>query len=364
MALHDMILTDGVRLVPTDVATRGLNASASDYIRVQPTIIPYYGQVVTESLRLRELHTTQHIANVTVEDALRILDDMLRATPAALVDTFGVEGVLQVQSAIRMVERMGLSDALKGSGAYNLTLVQAMRLTARVLRFWGAEIEEGLGLDDNALARVLAIAGVEETIGVEAVVAPQLLLNVLLRDGMAITAELALRALFNPTLIEGVEINAGFVSEQGDFTTWAMNTRTGAVTEYADFVFNSFARVGNRYFGASSEGLYELVGDTDDDDDIVARIAGGYLQFGGTRLSRLKSAYIAMTGEGDTILKIIEKGGNEYVYRVGTRDGRSTKVHMGKGQRARYFAFELTTVGQDFDLDTLEFVPIVVQRRV
>jgi hypothetical protein len=37
---------------------------------------------------------------------------------------------------------------------------------------------------------------------------------------------------------------------------------------------------------------------------------------------------------------------------------------MGKGQRARYFAFELISAGQDFDLDTIEFVPIVVQRRV
>jgi hypothetical protein len=43
---------------------------------------------------------------------------------------------------------------------------------------------------------------------------------------------------------------------------------------------------------------------------------------------------------------------------------RSTKFHMGKGQRSRYFAFELISAGQDFDLDTLEFVPLVVQRRV
>jgi hypothetical protein len=49
---------------------------------------------------------------------------------------------------------------------------------------------------------------------------------------------------------------------------------------------------------------------------------------------------------------------------VSTRSMRSTKVHMGKGQRARYFSFELISTGGDFDLDTLEFVPIVVQRRV
>jgi hypothetical protein len=37
---------------------------------------------------------------------------------------------------------------------------------------------------------------------------------------------------------------------------------------------------------------------------------------------------------------------------------------MGKGLRSRYFAFELVSTGQDFDLDTLEFIPLVADRRV
>jgi hypothetical protein len=42
----------------------------------------------------------------------------------------------------------------------------------------------------------------------------------------------------------------------------------------------------------------------------------------------------------------------------------TTRVQVGKGLRARYYAFELETVdGQDFDLESIEFVPLVVQRR-
>ena len=43
---------------------------------------------------------------------------------------------------------------------------------------------------------------------------------------------------------------------------------------------------------------------------------------------------------------------------------KTTKVNMGKGLRARYFAYELISTGQDFDLDSVEFVPLVAQRRV
>ena len=64
------------------------------------------------------------------------------------------------------------------------------------------------------------------------------------------------------------------------------------------------------------------------------------------------------------MLKIITGEGLTVVYSLTADSMQSTKIHVGKGLRTRYFAFELISTGQDFDLDTLEFVPLVVQRRV
>jgi len=256
------------------------------------------------------------------------------------------------------------SGALAANANYQLSITQSMRLASRLLQFLGVSLDDALVVTDDMLARALAVAGITDDISIEPAVTPQLLLRVTLADGVHLDPGDEVRMLFNPTLIDGVEFEAGYIAPDGSFTTWSMNTRTGAVTEYADYAFNSFARMGNRYLAASSSGLYELLGDTDDGEDIIARIRGGFMQFGGTKLSRLKAAYIAARGEGEVLLKIIEADGREYVYRGDTRNMRSVKVHMGKGQRARYFAFELITAGQDFDLDTIEFVPIVVQRRV
>ena len=111
--------------------------------------------------------------------------------------------------------------------------------------------------------------------------------------------------------------------------------------------------------------MYELLGNTDAGTSIIAEMRGAYLQFGGTHMARLKSAYIAAHGtDGNFVLRIETLDGVYYDYSATTRSGRSSKVHMGKGQRSRYFAYTLTSLGQDFDLDTLEFVPIVVERRV
>lgn len=365
MATVDGELIEAIRLVPTEVATRAQNIRAIDALQVSEGLISFYSLLVRERMPIGETLIANEIASATVSDAITILAHLYPAQLLLVVEGIAIQQTEAFQRGALLIEKLGLSESLQGAGRYQLTIAQSLKLTVSLGNFFGVDILDELQLDDDLFARVLAQAHLDDSVGIEAVVAPQLLLNVVLQDDIDVTPEMALRMLFNPTLIDGVEIAAGMLEPNGSFTTWVMNTRTGAVTEYADFVFNSFATLGNRYIGASEDGLFELLGDTDDGDDIIARVKGGYLQFGGTQLSRLKEAYIAATGQGSMILRIRTKDGEVYNYGVAsTRDGRSTKVHMGKGQRSRYFAFELISAGQDFDLDTLEFVPIVVQRRV
>ena len=147
-------------------------------------------------------------------------------------------------------------------------------------------------------------------------------------------------------------------------TTWAVNTNTGAVTEYTNYDFNSFAQMGLKYLGASSNGLYELNGDTDAGTSIIGQLKSGLLQFSGSRFTGFKAAYLGVRGTGDVLLKLVTGDGVTRTYTVTLDSMRTTKVTMGKGIRARYFSFELIGTGQDFDVDTVEFVPIMAQRRV
>jgi len=364
MALYEVALGERMRFTPSEVVTRGLPVTALDSVKLAPSIVVNYGLVVAEQLRVGSIVAPQWFAGVTIADSVNLVAALHQARDVSVTEQAEFVFALELQRAISVAEGLTLSHALQVNGSYRLTIHQAMRLTSRLLRWFGADIADGMQLDDDLFGRALAIAGVQEAIGIGAAVAPQLLLHVAARDDFALTHEGVAQLLLYPHLREGFTIEAGYIGPDGSFTTWAMNTRTGAVTEYADFTFNSFGRAGNRYLGASADGLYELVGDDDDGEEIVARIKSGFLQFGGTQLSRLKAAYIAARGEGEMVLKIVEGSGKTYVYRADTRNMRSTKVHMGKGQKSRYFAFELISKGQDFDLDTIEFVPIVVPRRV
>lgn len=361
---YDVVISSGINL-PDDVPVIARRfALAVDDATTADAVLVYPGARVFERLRLADRMKPTQIAQVMLADALRLRDSFAQMFAVELAESALVGDTTTAQQLVRLVDELALASSLQPTAHYNLALTQAFRLGDQLRLFLGGSLEDTVELQDDYLHKLLAIATAVDSVEVSSSVVPQLLIAAKVADSFAIEKLDAVQMLFNPTLLDGVEISAGYIAPNGSFTTWVMNTRSGAVTEYADFVFNSFARMGNKYLGASDAGLYELLGDDDAGADILARVRSGFMQFGGTQLSRLKAAYVAMRGEGDIILKIITAEDEVYHYETSTRNMRSTKVHMGKGQRSRYFAFELITAGQDFDLDTIEFVPIVVQRRV
>jgi hypothetical protein len=166
-------------------------------------------------------------------------------------------------------------------------------------------------------------------------------------------------------LLDGVTITALYISPSGTTTTWAVNTRTNAVTEYMNYDFRSFTKMGDRYIAAGSDGLYELDGDTDDGKLIISELMSGYLQLNEKKLFGIKGAYVAIRGGGRFYLKLIAGDGRTYVYELKSQPNlMTTKVKVGKGISTTYMAFDLVTEGQDFDLDSLEFIPMTRGRRV
>jgi hypothetical protein len=74
---------------------------------------------------------------------------------------------------------------------------------------------------------------------------------------------------------------------------------------------------------------------------------------------------LGVRASGEFLIKLRTGDGKSYTYQVNAQPLRTTRVELGKGLRARYFTYELISIGgQDFDLDEIEFLPIVSQRRI
>jgi hypothetical protein len=156
--------------------------------------------------------------------------------------------------------------------------------------------------------------------------------------------------------------NSQYLVADASGQTWSLNTRTKALARFESYAFTGFGVVDGRYHGCAANGLYLLEGGDDAGTPIAARARGGLMRFGGPQLSRLKAAYITARSGAGLQLAIETGEGVRYDYAMTAREMRTMRIHMGKGMRATHFLYDIT--GSELDLDSLEFVPIVVQRRV
>jgi hypothetical protein len=300
----------------------------------------------------------------TVAEQIYLTSALKTAFPQVLSETIGLVPALSASIAVTVLQGLGIAPTPLPSLIYTRTLLQGLGVSDSFRNFFGGSLSDGVGASDALALQFRAYPTVSESINIAPALSNHFYLRVTMADTIGVDDVDALQMVYDGQLADGVEIVAGYVSPDGQFTTWAINTRSGATTEYTNYAFNSFATLDNVCFGATSSGLYKLVGDDDDGTDIIADIKSGFAQWGGNKFTMFKGAYLGVRGGGDFVLKLVTGDNQTYIYSVSSQDMRTTKVTIGKGIRTRYFAFELISAGQDFDLDTIEFVPLVSDRRV
>ena len=86
--------------------------------------------------------------------------------------------------------------------------------------------------------------------------------------------------------------------------TYVYHPDHDSFTEYTEFPFNSYARIGGSYFAASSDGLYLLGGGSDSGVNIEAHILTGMLDFGGHMMSRTPRMYFDFSGDSGLAVSV------------------------------------------------------------
>lgn len=152
------------------------------------------------------------------------------------------------------------------------------------------------------------------------------------------------------------------------FKTWVANTRSGALSEYTNFPFNSFARFNGEYLAAGAGGIFALSGDDDAGTDITARVRLALTDLGLAELKRVPEAFLSYRSDGQLVLRLVVDGGLTYEYPLeptGKTGLYQTRVKLGKGLKLNYLCFEIQNFeGVGFDLDALRITPMVLSRKV
>lgn len=324
------------------------------------------GGNLTELLTISEQITVGSMGRLSVSDIVAFADAVFRSLIGTASDSVVLADTLRVTRALIVADAIGFQDLVKFNGTYKLSLADTILASEALQRFWGKTVQDAVAISETVFPQWMFAGGPSDTIALVDSVTPTLMMHLQTTDLVALSDTMLLSALYHETLSDNVFVSVALLDPGGGFTTWAVNTRTAAITEYENFSYNSFAQMGNHYLGASSSGLFQLDGTLDNAASIIARIKSGSAQFSGSRYTSFDAIYLGcrVSDSGrDWILKLHAGDGRTYVYQFHPLNRRTTKIFPGKGLRARYFAWELITAGEDFDLDEIEFVPIGSKRR-
>ena len=202
----------------------------------------------------------------------------------------------------------------------------------------------------------------------------QNVLTILVEETAAVQADdsIELTAQLFAELIEIVDIHSFYKTPADIVQGWVMNTEGGLpLSEYDNYLFNSLAQFNNQLYGANDDGLYVMGGDTDAGAVIPAELKSLLLDFGTSRLKRMRSAYLGYTSTGELVMKVrsVDNGQmSEHWYKacpIVADAPRTSRMLIGQGLRSRYWQFELVNIdGADFEIDHIEMHPLVTNRRI
>ena len=326
------------------------------------------GAFIQDLVSFSELTSTSAIYQLAVTDPAAFVDLVVRTLRATLTDNVTFADVARVIRALFVADALGFADVVSFNGSiYGLSLLDTILANDVLALFWGGNFSDVVPFVDRVQPQWVFAGAASDAVAFADLFTPTLQIRMQLADTIDITDVEILKAIYNAVIDDSLCISIALIDPGGGFTAWAVNTRTAAVTEYGNFSFNSFAQFGNHYLGASSTGLFELDGTLDGAAAVVAQVKSGSAQFSGSRYTAIDAIYLGcrVSDSGnDWILKLHAGDGREYIYQFQPLNRRTTKIFVGKGLRARYFSWELITAGEDFDLDSIEFVPIGSKRRV
>ena len=324
------------------------------------------GAEVDETIRVSLASLPTTIYGLTTAEQASVQASLQAMWSAVLAENMTLSDALTVALGVVVLDRLKIASVADVMARYGLTLVELIQINDGLFRLLSGVLADTILVGDTPGVVFFPCASVVDAMVLTEALGATLLMHVTVPEGVMLTDAQLLRAIYSDSIDETITITAAYVSPDGTLTAWAINTRTNAVTEYQNWEFNSFVKMGHKYLGLARDGLYELDGVDDAGVSIPTYIRSGLFQPGGSRYSSFKAAYLGMRTDADdkVFLKLILGNGAEYIYAAKVQDMHTTRVNFGKGLRSRYYAWELMTTGADFDLESVTFIPLVALRRV
>ena len=146
-----------------------------------------------------------------------------------------------------------------------------------------------------------------------------------------------------------------------------INLSNMAVTQFCEYNFNSFCKIGDKYFGANDSGIFELTGNNDAGINIDAFFELVLSDFGLFNIKRIRAACVGGEANGQLTFTVKDDENNSRSYPLDLASGNrqsSGKVPVGRDGLGRYWQIRISNIsGIYFAIDSIELALTILERK-
>ena len=154
-----------------------------------------------------------------------------------------------------------------------------------------------------------------------------------------------------------------------DYLSLCLQLERLAVSQYANYNFNSMTRFNDQYLGANENGIFRLDnGHLDGTSQITAFFELMTSDWGIENQKRIRSIYVGYETNGQLSLKVKDDDENEreYILEPNHLDSlqHGAKLPGDRGGKGRYWMIRVDNInGADFSIDSIRILPVVLGRK-
>ena len=147
--------------------------------------------------------------------------------------------------------------------------------------------------------------------------------------------------------------------------TLDINSKIRATTQYTNWNFNSMVKFGDKFIGASDDGLFEICNDRDDGVPIGAYFEPITTDFGISAPKRMRYMYFGFEANGGMRIDVSvdQQAARTYDIPAHKTGQQRTRISIGRDGKGRYWSFRIKNInGANFSFDSVEVLPVVRQQ--
>lgn len=304
---------------------------------------PEFFHTVTEGLRFGDLYNNTPEFKEALHETLKFSYSIFRTITEQIAESikYSDSNTSVITKIEAIIEKLSFSDSFSSSAEMTSAISLVLTFLDDIRVISKDRIVETIVFDDEFKSRYETYAKLVETIlfGLTA----KLGFTVLIQESIKFSNSVSQHAQLYSAIENGLSFALGMRVPGGDFIAYAVNTKTGGISEYNDSSFNSM----DFPLACKSDGIYRIDGDSD--DSVIASIKTGLMDFGTSLKKQVPNIYLGITNNERIVAKTItiEQGiKKERYYEVKSYNeaNDTTRGDFGRGVKSKYWQFELSEI--------------------